>query len=424
MTTSENSARKTFSDRSRRLQGRWARPLLLALLLLALSLVLYRVVASRRAENALRHASLSALQAASERDTGNPRLFYYLGLRAQEAGQGALAMRAFLRAATLAPDDEKLWLIWSQTAFSVQGGQAARDILLTFIKVHPKNALAHLQLAKLMEQEGSLPDAYEVAQRATKLDAKNAAAWQLLGKVALEQHNSNQAEAAFRRAIALRPQDSFNHASLGDAFFLMSRYPEAAAAYREAVRLAPQMGTAYMALGQTLLKMASSPEEIEAARTNLQQALARPATMQQTGLYYTYLCLGQSYARQSRWIEALPWLKRAKAIQAPSADSNNDAHFELAQVYRALHDPVNAAKERTLHQKLVAYFLQVRALTSRLSAYPNDTQAGLRLARLFASHQDYPQADKAYRSALASASDKQAVRQEMAALAGRRGNAR
>ncbi|HZP80944.1 MAG TPA: tetratricopeptide repeat protein [Chthonomonadaceae bacterium] len=398
--------------------------MLLTLLLLSASLVLYRIAASRRAEYVLRHASLSELQAVAARDADNPRVFYYLGLRAQEAGQGPLAMSAFLRAATLAPDDEKLWLIWSQTAFSVQGSQAARDILLTFIKVHPKNVLAHMQLAKLMEQEGSLSDAYEVAQRATKLEPQSAAAWQLLGKVALEQHNSGQAESAFRRAIALRPQDSFSHASLGDAFFLMSRYPEAAAAYHEAVRLAPHMGTAYMALGQTLLKMASSPEEIEAARANLQQALARLATMQQTGLYYTYLCLGQSYARQSRWKEALPWLKQAEAIQAPSADSNNDAHFELAQVYRALHDSANAAREMALHQKLVAYFLQVRALTSRLSAYPNDTQASLRLARLFASHQDYPQADKAYRSALAYAADKQAVRQERDALVGRHPGAR
>ncbi len=411
--------RTSFLDRSGNFRQRWAWPAAAVLLCLLAGLIFCRAFLSLRAESALRTASLSALQAASQREPDNPRVFYYLGLRAQQAGQGALAMRAFWRAATLAPDDETLWLTWSQTAFDVQGRQAARDILLTFIKLHPHNALVQIQLAKLLEQGGGLVDAFGAAQKATRADPQNADAWQFLGKVALDLHDSTKAEMAFRHAIALRPRDSFSQAGLGDALFLMARYPEAAAAYREAVRLAPELATGYMALGQTLLKTAATPAELDSARASLQQALARPATLSPTGLYNACLGIGQSYEQQSRWKEALPWLKRAETIPPTNPDTNNDVHFDLAQVYRALKADPDAAREMALHQNVVAYFVQARALSSHLTSHPDDTQAGLRLARLFLAHRDYTDADKTYRSVLAYAADKQAVRQEMAALAGR-----
>lgn len=398
---------------------RLADPLAGVLLIFLIALLLFRSVASLRTEQHLHSASLPELLAISNREKDNPRVFYYLGLRAQEAGQGQQAMSAFWRAASLAPDDEKLWFLWSQTAFNVQGSSAARDILLTFLKVHPQNVLMHRQLAQLLEQSNDAREAFTVARRATQIAPNDANAWQLLGKIALEQHDANQAETAFQHAIALDPNDSINHASLGDAYFVRTRYSEAASAYREAARLAPHLGTTYMALGQALLKTAISSAEIESARADLLKALARPATMQRTGLYYTYLCLGQSYARQSRWQEALPWLKQAVALQVTAPDINSDVHFELARVYRALKDPAGTAREVALHQDIVDYFLQSKALASQLSAHPDDTQTGLRLARLFAAHHNINEAVKTYRSVLAHAATPQAIRQEMTATVGR-----
>jgi tetratricopeptide (TPR) repeat protein len=404
---------------NRRLKRRWSKPLVAVLLLILAALLIFRDTAPLRTEQVLQRASLSELVAASKRDPDNPRVFYYLGLRAQQAGQGAQAMQAFWRAGNLDPDNEKLWLLWSQTAFSVQGSQAARDILLTFVKNHPQNTLMQLQLAKLLEQNGGSLDAFGVAQKVTKQDPHNVDAWQLFGKAALDLHDATRAEAAFRQAIALRPQDSFNHAGLGDALFLMARYPEAATAYQDAVRLAPEIGTGYMALGQAQLKTAVTPAELETARTNLQQALARPATIARTGIYTTYLGIGQSYERQAQWKEALPWLKRAEAIQPPNPETNDDVHFDLASVYKALNDSDDSARETTLHQQMVAYFVQAKALSSQLTNHPDDTQTGLRLARLFLAHHDTTDANKTFRSVLAYAADKQAVRQEMAAVAGR-----
>src|SRR5262249_34986840 len=154
----------------------------------------------------------------------------------------------------------------------------------------------------------------------------------------------------------LRPQDSVSHASLGDTYFLMDRFPEAAQAYREAIRLDPESATACLALGQALLKTAVTPAEIDDARASLQQALARPATLTAAGSYYAYLCLGQSYEQQAGWKAALPWLKRAETVQPAAPDSNDDVHFELARVFRALNDPAGATRENAKHRECVAYF--------------------------------------------------------------------
>src|SRR4051812_42548800 len=130
MAIAETTQPDSLSDQRRRAPRRWAGPLAVSLLLLAGLLVGYRVIVPLRSENALRRASLQELEAASRREPNNPRVFYYLGLRAQQAGQDRQAMDAFWHAANLAPDDQKLWLIWSQTAYAVQGRQAALSILM------------------------------------------------------------------------------------------------------------------------------------------------------------------------------------------------------------------------------------------------------------------------------------------------------
>src|SRR5579862_5609417 len=94
---------------------RWLRPQGILLPVLA-TVVIYAATKTWLDEQNLQQASLLELQVDAQQDSNNPRIFYYLGLRAQQAGQKDLALDSLGRAATMSPHDEGTWLAWARAA--------------------------------------------------------------------------------------------------------------------------------------------------------------------------------------------------------------------------------------------------------------------------------------------------------------------
>ncbi|HZP80943.1 MAG TPA: tetratricopeptide repeat protein [Chthonomonadaceae bacterium] len=387
-------------------------PLLLALVAIAW----YAATSPRRAEQALQQASFLELQYEAQRNPDNPRIFHYLGLTAQRAGQKQLALDSFGQAATMAPHDEAAWITWARAAAAIQGSQAAINILNTYLQVHPRSAESHLMLAQICAELADHPRAYAEAKIATEQNPRSDRAWRLAGKEALKKYDASAAEEAFRRAITLAPADWENQQGLGDALFASSRFPEAVKFYREAVRLAPNVGVTHLKLGEALLRTAGSAKEIEAARESLRRALAHQDTLTSDGLFFTYLALGQSYTAEERWQEALPWLKQAVPYEPTDATISGEVHFELARAYRGLRDPANAQREMRLHEQRKLYNVQLKQLSNRIRTNRDDVQAYLSLARLYVAHGNDTDAAYLYRQALLRAPDLKGARQEYAAL--------
>lgn len=390
----------------------WGTPLLLALAAIAW----YAATAPQRAEQALKQSSFLELQYEAQCDPNNPRIFHYLGLTAQRAGQKALALDSFGQAATMAPNDESAWLTWARASAAIQGSQAALNILNTYLQVHPRSAESHLMLAQIFAELADHPRAYAEAKTATELNPRSDRAWRLAGTEALKKYDAYAAEDAFRQAVALAPNDWENQQGLGDALFASSRYPEALPYYREAVRLAPNVGVAHLKLGETRLRAAESAQEIAAARESLRQALTHQETLTSDGLFFTYLALGQSYNTEERWQDALSWLKQAVPHEPADATLSGEIHFELARAYRGLRDPANAQREMRLHEERKRYNVQLKELSNRIRTNPEDAQAYLSLARLYVKHGNDDNAAYLYRQALLRAPGLKTARQEYAAL--------
>jgi tetratricopeptide (TPR) repeat protein len=399
-----------------RSRQRWLWQLGIPLLLIISAVIWYFKTAPQRAEQTLKQASLLELQVESQQDANNPRVFYYLGQRAQEAGQKQLALTSFQQAATLAPNDEATWLTWARAAAALQGSLAAINILNTFLQVHPHSVGAHLMLAQIFSELDDTQHAYAEAKTAAQQDPHNDRAWRLSGSAALRNQDFYAAEDAFRHAIALTPGDWENQQGLGDALSSSSRYPEAIKYYREAVRLAPSAGVTHLTLGEALMHTANAPADYDAARDSLRQALAQQGTLTSDGLFMTYLSLGQSYVLEGRWQEALPWLQQAVPYEPKNVLTNDEVHFELARAYRGLHDAASAAREMSLHTERMRYNVQIRKLSGRIHADPNDVQAYLSLARLYAAHGDDSAAAYLYRQVLTRSPAWKSAQQEFAAL--------
>ncbi len=142
----------------------------------------------------------------------------------------------------------------------------AREALASYadlVKLHPNEALHHIQIAYALLSAGFGEEARKEALRATDLEAKNALAWSALGWI--EEHDAigrrfgkgfdfNAAVAAYRKAIDLDPKEWGNLADLailleydafGERYSPDSKLDDAAAEYRALKELNKEKGEGY-----------------------------------------------------------------------------------------------------------------------------------------------------------------------------------
>jgi tetratricopeptide (TPR) repeat protein len=383
------------------------RRLELVALVLLIPLAIYLWAAPILADRALAKASLQELVADSERHPDNPRIFHYLGLRYQQAGDPGQALTAVSRAAQRDTGDEASWLGWANAAVALGREDDAYRVLSAFLKLHPESAPAHFALAVIFGHRQVHKAAWEEASAATRWNPRDADAWRLAGEEALELGKLTEAEAAMRRAIALRPRDWLNQMGLGNVLMAQEQGTSAVGCYQEAVRLAPDEATAQLCLGRALLTRAHTPEEIEIARRSLLEAIRL-----QPDLAPAYPLLGESYSRQGRWVDARIVLLRGERI----APDNVNILFALKRVYDHTGEHGLAERLTRRHQILTDFDLKKHALISQIALVPNDIKARLELARLCAAHDDYTDARNYYRSALVRSPDPEPIRRELAAF--------
>jgi len=142
----------------------------------------------------------------------------------------------------------------------------AREALAAYadlVKLHPTEALHHIQIAYALLGAGFGEEARKEAQRATELDAKNALGWGALGWI--DEHDAvgrrfgkgfalSAAVAAYRTAIDLDPKEWTNYADLaillehddiGQRYSAESKLDEAAAEYRALKEINKEKGESY-----------------------------------------------------------------------------------------------------------------------------------------------------------------------------------
>ena len=144
------------------------------------------------------------------------------------------------------------------------------------LSVAPKHIPALLNLGRLVEREGKLPEAAAYFDRAVQADRHNARAWEALGSALVRLEQWDEAEEALRKAVMLVPASSRTWFNLG-CILLKSNWSESEAAFREALRLNyPDRVEAWNNLGYVLTAQKKYQDAEEVLRRAILVAPTRP----------------------------------------------------------------------------------------------------------------------------------------------------
>ncbi|HEX5324658.1 MAG TPA: tetratricopeptide repeat protein [Capsulimonadaceae bacterium] len=344
----------------------------------------------------LRHASLAELQAQARVDPSDLEVQFYLGRRARSAGQMQTALAAFAHAAEFDVSNERAWVEWAQTTASSGKPDVAVGILKTFLLKNPGSAQAQVAISNLYLQNDTPLLALQAAQEATRIDPRSAESWLYVGKAYEALKEDQLVEAPLKKAITLAPGDWHGYQELGEFYFSQKEYPLAIASYRRAIKLAPAEGAPYLGLGKTLVRIGAYGPQLDEARQDLEKASRLDTLLPAADRSDLYLTLGQVYEEQSDWERAKSWLLQSEAL----VPGNLTTHYELEHVYTVLGDTPDATRERKIHEQIYEAGLVVVHLNDRVHSAPQDLQARMELAQVYASYGDYANAIAQYQTVL------------------------
>jgi Flp pilus assembly protein TadD len=165
-------------------------------------------------------------------------------------------------------------------------------------------------------------------------------------------------------------------------------------------------------LGEALVEAAKSAEDHTAARRVLKEASTSEDVLRREDRFALHFLLGRTFFNQGRWGEALPHLRRARAL----IDDNPDMLFLLGRTYRALGDSARAEATMRKHRQVYEDTATVRQFMARINDNPNDAKARLEFARWYARKDIPGGAAIQYEEMMARGLDVETARRELQAL--------
>lgn len=150
------------------------------------------------------------------------------------AGRDLDALRAFERAAWMAPDDPRIQWALANTLWRVGRGAEAVPVYERVIELLPAEAAPRCNLAELLAVLGRVDDARVQITAAIGLAPDDPHIHFAEAVLRLAQHRPAAAEDAARRAVASGILTKFAYLSLGNSLLAQGRSVEALEAYRVA----------------------------------------------------------------------------------------------------------------------------------------------------------------------------------------------
>jgi Flp pilus assembly protein TadD len=163
-------------------------------------------------------------------------------------GDGVNALREYVRAADLLPDDHA-----AQTkagAFMLFAGQFndAQALALRMLQRNPKDVEAQVILANSLAGLKDINGAISAFEKAVELDPTRATTYSELGSVQMVTGNKDAAGTAFRKAIEIAPNSASAHLSYSNFLWATGDMAQAEQEMRKALALEPNNPTANRAM--------------------------------------------------------------------------------------------------------------------------------------------------------------------------------
>ena len=244
----------------------------------------------------------AAFQAAIARDPSDTESIQMRALTLVRLGKPAQAIPLLLSAhSTSAQSKVDPSYLLALCYLETQQYDDARRAFAAQYSLPADSAAAYLLTARQLLRRELLTQAETFAKHATTLDARLPLAHELLGEIALAENRIDDAISDFRQERAQNPLEPSTYERLGDALSRKGQYAQAEKVLQQAILLEPN---------------ATGP----------------------------YILLGRAYLRQNDPASALPFFEKAEAMDA----ANPMTHYLLAQTYKVLGRPEDAAREASL----------------------------------------------------------------------------
>lgn len=181
------------------------------------------------------------------------------------------------------------------------------------LSIDPRSAMAHNNLASVLNTKEDLPGAIRHFQETLRLDPGQAQSHANLGATLQKQGKLDQAIEHYRRAVELKPTLAEVRGELGAIYAAQGRLEEAADRFRRALQIKPDLADVHHELGLVLARLGKVAEATEHYRRALQLA---------PGLARAHLDLGNALLAQRRRDEAVDAYRRALQLNPTLAEAH------------------------------------------------------------------------------------------------------
>jgi Tfp pilus assembly protein PilF len=319
-------------------------------------------------------------------------------------GDGVNALREYVRAADLMPEDRDAQA--KAGTFMLLGSQFtdAQALAERMLKRDPNDVHAHVLLANALAGLKDAEGAVATFEKAVILDPNRSSTYSELGSVQLVSGNREAAAKAFRKAVEIDPKSANAHMSLANYLWATGDLKGAEQEIRTALSLDPKHTVANRAIAMHLM-MTGKPAEAEPYLKVVADATPGPQSKYFLAEYYLRLnraadaraVLQPLLKDDAAFVGASVRLARLEAIDKKNAEAHRLLDAALAR------EPKNADALITRGKLFLSENNTVNALTAlqtAVEANPRSVEAQITLAQTYAVRGATKEAETAYNDAL------------------------
>lgn len=306
------------------------------------------------------------LTAAAEAQAADANAHVAQGRALLRAGKPKEAEALLKRAAAERGNSTEALYDLARVHFATDNYNQARNACRPLLAKAPENAFSNLCMAQAFLTWRRATRAAEFVEKARASAPDLPEVYQVLGDLKRIEGDASASEAAYRRVLSVRPNDPDAQFGLGQVYLIKPDTTAAAKAFRAALDQAPDWPDALFQLG----RLSTGPEAVQ--------------------------LLEKALAARPNWPEARIALGEAVLAQG----ENQRAEQLFRDVLK--HNPTLPLAHARLGMALVARdeLAQAEAELKRgLQGLPNDADAALALARVYARTDRPEDAFEAYRNA-------------------------
>jgi tetratricopeptide (TPR) repeat protein len=188
--------------------------------------------------------AIAAYQQASKLQPKDPEPHLSAGMLFENQDKFADAESQYKQALAIDPSSEALAAL-ANLYMRGRRFPEAEDYLRKLVAAQPENAVAHIQLGRVLASEGKNDLAVSELQIGTKLAPADASLQRDLAELYTSLGKNDKAEVVYRALLAKSPNDPELHRGLGQSLLREKKYADAQQEFLTVIRLKPDSGEVY-----------------------------------------------------------------------------------------------------------------------------------------------------------------------------------